>query len=80
MLNYRFPFHYDQDPSVWMVEMTNYPNFIKTRFLPNISAKAIELTLGMLNPDEKTRMTLHEALKHEWLAKPVDRREAFDNK
>jgi len=78
MLNYRFPFHYDQDPAVWLVEMTNYPSFLKTRFLPTVSSKAVELVVGLLNPDEKSRMTLHEALKHEWLASVTDKKAPMD--
>lgn len=78
MLNYRFPFHFDQDPNVWLLEMTNWPTFIRTRFQPTVNSKAVELVVAMLNPEEKARMTLHEALKHEWLAKVTDKTAPID--
>lgn len=61
-----------------MVEMTNYPIFLKTRFLPTVSSKAIDFVVALLNPSEKERMTLHEAKKHEWLANMNDKKAPID--
>lgn len=78
MLNYRFPFHFEQGPTMWLVEMTSWPTFVRTRFSPVVSDKGVDLVVAMLNPDEKARMTLHEALKHEWLAKITDKTAPID--
>lgn len=66
MLNNRFPFS-SENPQIMLLEQTNYPNLLKSRFLSKINDDAIDLIVRFLDPNEKTRITLHEALDHPWI-------------
>ena len=79
LLNLQYPFSQKkpEDMKIALLEMTNYPTYLRSKFVPTISSNAIDLTLQLLNPDEMARMSLHQALRHEWLSVPVERSVAF---
>ena len=54
MLDNRFPFHF-QDPKKMYKEQTEYPKFIKSRYLYYNSKSARDLMTIIFNPDEKVR-------------------------
>ena len=63
----RFPYHF-QDVKKLYKEQTDYPKFIRSRFLESVSNSARNLIEWMVDPDEKNRPTMAQALTHEWVA------------
>lgn len=66
MLNNRFPFHF-QDIKKLYREQTEYPNFIRSRFMEANSESARNLMQLMFNPNEHERPTMEDVLQAEWV-------------
>lgn len=66
MLNNRFPFHFQDNKKLYK-EQTDYPAFIRSRFLEAMSHSSRNLIEIMFDPNEKDRPTMAEVLQHEWV-------------
>ena len=66
LLNGKLPFTWT-DSSLMIKEQTRYPNFIRSASKNNISEEANDLIIKILDPDEKTRITIREIAEHSWL-------------
>lgn len=72
MLHNNFPF--DSDDVDEIVEnMNDYPDYIEEQIDDSISSDCVQLLLGMLNPKENGRFTLHHVLQSDWLKSSVIR-------
>ncbi|KPM07478.1 testis-specific serine/threonine-protein kinase 1-like protein 2 [Sarcoptes scabiei] len=67
-LNAKFPFTWTNSATA-LNEMQNYPKYISSVFDEKVNEEAIDLVVKMLNPDEKSRITLESINEHPWLCK-----------
>ena len=74
MLHARFAFDYRHDSNEKQVyaHMMDHPAYIEAQIDRSLSKAAVEVIVKLLDPDEKSRLTLHEALANAWFATRVD--------
>lgn len=72
MLVNRFPYHF-QDVKKMYKEQTDYPKFIRSRYIDCNTRLARNLLEALFDPTEKYRPTMAEVLQHEWVTSKAAR-------
>ena len=70
MMHNRMPFIRDNVKKA-LEQMYNYPDYIKGQ-VKNVSEECRKLIVGLLNPEEDERFTLHQIMQSDWLANSFD--------
>lgn len=67
LLHNRLPFHYHDGSHQMLREMHDYPRYIRNRCRSDLSVEGVHLIEKMLDPNEKMRVTLLEAINNPWI-------------